>query len=349
MDIGSFLVQRVIIHEIPKARLREKKEHPIGFSDAPSPLDNAKRQYFRNRIVRSLDKSFDVERDPGESSPIPQLLLQLFDPEADDEAFVTQSKVIAAHLYNSQGGSSSAGLVAVVEGTIGSGKSPGRCLAILKLEMEPGVHIERTEINGKATYEVTVEEVTLTETTRVFKASLFPRFAELDDLRGVVSDDQLESTTIGRDIAEFFLCKFLGCRMTLIPSEQTKQFIERATRYFNTIDDDETKVRYEVALRAALESESPTLDVTEFARTYLREDDRDPFVNAFRDEGGRVSPFEKDASRVQAFIAKTWVILDNGVRLSGPPIEVEKTLAAIRTAVDENGDRIVRASVKFIR
>lgn len=191
--------------------------------------------------------------------------------------------------------------------------------------------------------------MTLTETTRVFKASLFPRFAELDDLRGVVSDDQLESTTIGRDIAEFFLCKFLGCRMTLIPSEQTKQFIERATRYFNTIDDDETKVRYEVALRAALESESPTLDVTEFARTYLREDDRDPFVNAFRDEGGRVSPFEKDASRVQAFIAKTWVILDNGVRLSGPPIEVEKTLAAIRTAVDENGDRIVRASVKFIR
>ena len=349
MDIGTFLVQRVIIHEIPKAKLSEKSEKPISYSDTPSPLDDAKRGYFRRRILRSLEKAFDVERDPAETSPVPMCLLTLFGEDADDETFVLMSKSIAGHLYACQGGSSSAGLVSLVEGTIGTGRRAGRCLAILKLEMEPGVHIEPVEVDGKRTFEVTVEDVTLTETTRVFKASLFPRFSELDKLGGLVSDDQLESPTIGRDIAEFFLRKFLGCRMALIPSEQTKQFIERAMRHFNSLDDDETKLRYEVALRAALESESPTLDVTEFARSYMKEADRDTFVNAFRDDEGRIAPIEKDLSRVQRFIDESWVILDNGVRLMGPPAEVEKTLTAIRTAVDEHGEPIVRASVKSTR
>ena len=145
VDIGTFIVNRVVIHQIPKARKSEKDENPVGYSDAPSPLDAGQRAYFRSRIIRSLQKAFDVERDASVVSPVPDLMLDYFVNHADDandDAFVAMSQEIAEHLHRSQGGSSSAGLVAVIDGTIGSGQRAGRCLAVLKLEMEPGVHPE---------------------------------------------------------------------------------------------------------------------------------------------------------------------------------------------------------------
>jgi len=349
MDIGTFFVLRVIIHEIPKSRLAEKDEHPIRFSDTPSPLDEAKKTYFRRRITRSLQHAFDVERDPMQPETVPALMVGFFLGTQTDEEFVSASQGIATHLHLSQGGSSSAGLVAMVEGTIGTGRQAGRCLAVLKLEMEPGVHIEQTEIDGKKTFEVTVEDVTLTETTRVFKASLFPRCKDATQLRGIVSDDQLESTTIGRDISEFFLKKFLGCRMAANPAELTKEFAEKATRYFNAIDDDEVKIHYEMALRAELGSPTPTINPEDFARQRLGTSDRDGFVALFRDTDGRVASIEKDVGRVQKLLDEAWVFLNNGVRLIGPPAAVERVITAIRTATTEDGELIAPTSIRKIR
>jgi hypothetical protein len=338
VDIGTFLVNRVIIHEIPEARMSEKDTNPVRYSDAPSPLDHGQRAYFRKRITRSLQKAFDVERDPGVDCPVPDLMQDYFvnhTDDDDDNAFVAMSQAIAEHLHRSQG------LVSVIEGTIGSGRRGGRCLAVLKLEMEPGVHVEQVEIGGKRTFQVTVEDVTLTETTRVFKASLFTRFSEVERLTGVVSDDQLESTTIGRDIAEFFLKRFLGCRMAMNPGEATKQFVEKSTGYFNDLPDEETIVRYQIALRSELESQTPTIDPTRFARTHLQPADRDGFLGMFRDEAGRVPTIPKDVERVSRLIGEAWAKLDNGVRLIGPPAEVEKVVTAVRVAVDEEGNLIV--------
>ena len=81
MDIGTFLVQRVIIHQIPQARKSEKADHEIGYSFAPSPLDNAKRIYFRKRITSSLQKAFDVVRDSNQPSTVPDLMLGFYTRE----------------------------------------------------------------------------------------------------------------------------------------------------------------------------------------------------------------------------------------------------------------------------
>jgi hypothetical protein len=349
MDIGTFLVQRVIIHQIPQARKSEKVDHEIGYSFAPSPLDNAKRTYFRKRITSSLQKAFDVVRDTNQPSTVPDLMLGFYEGTAEDDDFVLMSQGIAEHLYLEQGGISTAGLVAVVEGTIGSGKSPGKCLAILKLEMEPGIHIEEIEVDGKRTFEVTLEDVTLTEGTRVFKASLFPRFSDVDSVAGLVSDDQLESTTIGRDVAEFFLRKFLGCKMAPTPGESTKHFFSKAIEYFNTLSDDEAKLRYELLLRAELEKGTPTIDPTEFARENLATTDRDAFLQPLREDDGRVPVIQKDISRIAKFLKESWVFLDNGVRIMGPPEEVRQTVTAIRTAKDDKGELIVKARIKDSR
>jgi hypothetical protein len=349
VDIGTFFIQRAIIHQIPQAKRAAKAEHPILFSEAPSPLDDTKRTYFRKRIVRSLQNAFAVERDSDETSPVPGLMLAHFASSGEDADFVAMSQAIAAHLYACQGGSSSAGLAAVIEGTIASGDTPGKCLAILKLEMEPGIHIEQAIVDGKSTFEVTLEDVTLTETTRVFKAGLFPRFQEIVSLEGRVSDDQLESTTIGREIAEFFLCSFLGCRIRQTPSVQTKRFLESTTDFINGLSHDEVKLQYEVAVRAELESQTPILNPEEFARNYLLEGDRDDFVARFRSDDNTVETFVKDLDLIRAQVTKTWVEFDNGVRVTGPPEAVEQSVRAIRTATDDQGDPIVEARVRRVR
>ena len=349
MDIGTFIVQRVIIHQIPQAKKAEKDDHKIGYSYAPSPLDNPKRIYFRKRITSSLQKAFDVVRDPTQPNNVPTLIADFYNGQGDDDDFVLMSQGIAEHLHLNQGGNSSAGLVAVVEGTIGVGKPPGKCLAVLKLEMEPGIHIEEIEVNGKKTFEVTLENVTLTEGTRVFKASLFPRFTDIEHIAGLVSDDQLESTTIGRDVAEFFLHKFLGCKMAPTPGESTKQFFTKAIEYFNTLPDDEEKLRYELLLRAELEKQAPTIDPTVFARESLKVDNRDPFLESMKEPDGRIPIIQKDTSRIVRFLKESWVFLDNGVRIWGPPEQVRQTLTAIKTAKNEDGEPLIRVRIKDSR
>lgn len=343
MDIGTFYVQRVILHEIPKVNIADKGAHLPELADLETELDDTRRRYFQQRIRRSLQNGYAAERDPDEPSPVPGLLLEHFTAKPAIDDFVRISRDIAVHLHHSQGGSSPKGLIAVIEGTVTSGKDAGKCIAILKLEMEPGVHIEAQTVDGKVMYAVTLEDVTLTETTRVFKASLFPRFSNLGAMEGVVSDDQLDSSTVGREIAEYFLHGFLGCRIKMTPSIATKRFMEEANNFVNTLGDDDKKLRYETAVRAELESATPTLSPETIATKYFDAEDRDTFVARFRGDDNTVPTFPKDLDLVRSAMKRTWVELDNGVRVTGPPEAVQQTVHAIQSSES------LKATIKKVR
>jgi hypothetical protein len=347
MDIGTFMVQRAIIHQIPKARLSQKAESPPTLSELPSELDRLKISYFQNRIRRSLGKSFAVQHDPGTASPAPAFLLDFFSAQKD--RFVEVSRAMALHLHAIQGGSSSAGLLAVVEGTITSGTRAGKCLAVLKLEMEPGVRVEHILVNGKSTFQVEIEEVTLTETTRVFKAGVFPRFSDLTRLSGLVSDEQLDPTVMGREIAEFFLSRFLGCALAASPRVETKRYLEMAEGFLNRLDSDEKKLRYQVSIQADLLKPSDVVDPEGFAREHLDEDDRDLFLAPLRTQTGQVLRFRKDNELIRTRVGRSLVELDNGVHLSGPSEAVKLTVRAIEVAVDPvTQEPIVRARIRKV-
>jgi len=348
VDIDVFIVERAIVHQIPQAKRAEKATLLPTLADTPSKLDARRKTYFQRRIRRSLQNGFEVEHSPDAGSPVPALVVDFFKSTKTDR-FVEISQDIARHLHASQGGSSPSGLVAVLEGTIGAGKNAGKCLVVLKLEMEEGVHFELVEVNGKKTFEMEVEEVTLTDTTRVFKASLFERAAKLADVRGLVSDAQLESTTIGREIADYFLEKFLGCRIRHTPTVATKRYLETVEQFINELPSDDRKLRYEVALLSDLNSQSPTINPEAFARNHLDQSDRDLFLGRFREGDGRIPEIDKDIELVQAHVKRAWVELDNGVRVSGPPEAVQQTVAAVLAAVDKQGDRMVEAGIRKVR
>jgi hypothetical protein len=346
MDIGTFFVQRAIVHRVPQARVSEKDEVLPELADVETDLDMTRKAYFQRRIRRSLQNAFESERDTAEASPIPGLVVEFFDDK--DDRFVEISQEMARHLHQSQGGSSSAGLLAVVEGTIGTGDKPGKCLVVMKLEIEQGVHFEHVEIDGKRTFTMALEDITLTDSTRVFKASLFPRPGD-GGVMGLVSDDQLDSSTTGREVAEYFLKRFLGCRLRETAPIATKRFVESAISFVNTLEDDEKKVRYEAAIFSELNSNEPNVNPEELATKHLDVEDRDNFVARFREDDGRVRLIPKDIELVRSTVRRSWVELDNGVRVSGPPDAVQLAVQAIREATDEKGHRLVSAGIKKVR
>lgn len=355
MDIGTFAITRVIIHKIPRAKLSDKTTTPAELSDLVTALDADQRNYFEKRIKSSMQKAFEVvwDSETDSPSPVPAAIMGCFDDSTyDEEQFVEQSRLIATHLHSKQLGGSPSGLLTVAEGTIGSGATGaiiGRCIVVLKLELESGISVDTVQTGGKSSLKVRIEDVTLTETTRVFKAGLFNRFNTLPDLKGWVSDAQLGSATAGRVIADFFLEDFLGCAMKETDEVVTMKFAAAADDFTDSITDEEKKFRYLTAIRSELESNNPTLDPEKLANDHFDVDDRDNFINRFKLADGQIQQIHKNIDLIRREVTRTWVDFDDGVRVTGPPEAVERYMAAIRGATNALGDPIITSGIKKIR
>ena len=201
LDLGTFFVQQVVIHRVPKARIGKKADSRPWLSEMPSVLTNDLKLYFRNRITSSLNtQRFKVvytplpaptntapqepppSPSPGERPPlpIPQLILDYFGSDRGD--LVPISQKMAQYLYDMQGGSSSEGLLAVVDAVIGSGTNAGACLVLLKLEDDPALSVTEVETPEGRTMQVELHNVTLPQKAKVFKVALFPRVNSLGAL-----------------------------------------------------------------------------------------------------------------------------------------------------------------------
>jgi 37-kD nucleoid-associated bacterial protein len=343
MDLGTFFVNQVIVHQIPKALVAEKATVQPALSQVPSELTNRLRTYFRERINASLRRSqFAIERHPDYASPVPQGVVEFFTTNGDN--LVPMSQTVAQHLFAVQTGTSSAGILAVIDGTIGSGAKAGKCLAILKLEMDAALRIEPTEVNGQATFDLHVNEVTLNENATVFKAALFERVADLASVRGVASDHQRDESRYGSEVASFFL-RFLGCRLATTAERATKEYIERVDEFVNTIiAEPEKKLRYELAALAELGSQSTQIDPQTFAQSHIDPEDRDTFISLFRQEDGSIPIVTKDNSLIRNRLTTAYIEFANGLRLSGPrqameEVQIDGQQTVIPSAVRHVGRR----------
>lgn len=328
MDFGTFIVNAVVIHQVPAVKKSDQDGAGPNLSDVPSTLDNPRKNYFRQKIVRSLSTApFKVVRDEESTSPVPAGVVQFFNSNGAD--LIPVSQEMARHLFACQHGGMSNGLLAVVDALID--EQP--CLVVLKLEEERGVQIHEVQQGGNRTFEVELlEGLTLTEGTRVFKAGLFPKTIELATVTGTVSDNQ-RGYTPTVEVADFFLSRFLGCRLESTAEVQTRRFFDAAEDWVNSIEDDEKKAQYELALLAEMNSQSNTIDPKGFAENHLDAEDRDDFTQQFAAEDGSVPHVQKDTALVNQRIRQMMVEYVNGLRLTGTP----EASNSVKIAHDEDG------------
>ncbi|MDX6699541.1 MAG: hypothetical protein QOE65_2938 [Solirubrobacteraceae bacterium] len=286
-------------------------------SSAISPVDDDLKDYFRTRIVESLSlAAFEVVADPSIQSPTPTLVHEHFTSRSSD--FVEVSKALGRHLFAAQQKvASSPGLLVVVRGEVDTGP----CLAVLKLQKEEGVRLERTGSAGQETYSVEhLRQLMLTNTTRVFKVALFESAEVVDsiDVHGSVSDKQ-RAFRPEKQVADFFLHDFLGCRVRDNPAQTTSLYFHRLEKFINTqIADPEKRATYHRALLTDMASKAPQVQPKRFAEDHIDEADQPSLASYLQAEGVSSSrPFDKDIELITSRLKEEEYILRSGIRVRG--------------------------------
>lgn len=314
-DLARLHADRVIVHEVPRRSAREGGDPPT-LSEVDSRLTPVLRNYFREKIAVSINQAaYDAVFDPDTTSPVPDLIRPLLLQQGGD--FVTASQRMAQHLYGCQGGISPPGLLVVVSGNI----ADDPCLAVLKLEKEEGVRVNRAERDGRQTFVIElVPDLMLTRATKVFKVGVFLRDgATARSIKAKVADQQ-RGYRPRTEVADFFLRRFLGCKLREEPNVATKRFFEASERFINReVEDPETKARYQIALMAELGNEEPDLNPHRFAQRAFAVRDRQRYVTYMAGEGVPAEPFPKDTHLIDAHLKRMQVDFESGLSILGKP------------------------------
>jgi hypothetical protein len=333
MDLSTFEVRQVVVHDVPLPG----DPTSLVLTDAPVSLDQQLREYFRDKVVGSLGASgLDIVADSTADSTARDNARQI---AADGRpALVSCSQRLAEHLYAIQSGRNSAGLLAVILGSI----EGSACVAILKLEREQGVHVEIRTERGRQVIDLEfLRDLTLTDKTRVFKTALvaFRDRSRAESLFGFASDDQ-RSRAQAATVAEFFLHTFLGCELAVNPERTTLAFTEAAQRFITEdVASPQKQARYQVALMARLEDEALDLNPQAFAARSLDQTDRSKFLRRVKDAGlDPERPFQKNLDLVS--LRGFRIVFEHGMILIGGRDDLEERVRTPATNSPRGGTEI---------
>jgi hypothetical protein len=336
-DLGLLAVKSVIFHEVPHRTRKDAGSGPV-LSEVESPITPEIKAYLRDRVSRSLgsSRSFDIEFDPNSSSPVPALI-KAYVAKATATEFVRISQEMAVHLYTIQTGSNPGGLLALVDCDVGSNPS----VALLKIEKEEGARLQQDLLGGKKTFNVLhFRDLILTENTRLFKIASFVRTGE--DFDSAASDHQ-RGYTPHTEVADFFLRKFLGCKLLEDAHVATKKFYEYSMDFLNTnLKDDPVKlVKCVNHLVSELSSEQGRIDPRKFAEKYLPLKQRQKFLTHLEEHGLGTRSFPMETSLIAPRLRHHLLEFRSGIRVVTPTEGSEEHIKLERL---ESGE--VRAEIR---
>jgi hypothetical protein len=257
-DLMTLEIARIIFHDVP-SKPKKSEIQPV-LSEVETEIDGQKIVHVRDRLKIALGspRAYLIRFDPNSSSPVPGLIRQATAVVLSSEQFVAVSKKIALHLFDHHSGTTSPGLLAIMDCAVHGEQA----LAILKLERKSGARLEPIKRNGKRTFDLSVfDDLVLNQDTRFFKNALFHRAGPGDDeFAALACDDQADH------MATFWRA-FLGCSLIELPRISTQKFFDASMEYIsNAVTDPiEKTVIYEAVL-SELKSQKPTFAPKTFIR-----------------------------------------------------------------------------------
>ncbi len=338
-DFGTLHIERLIVHDIPVRSWANASEPTLSETD--SVLTTELRNYFREKITKSMAAAAcEVIFDTESASPISSIVSsRLVTGEID---FIAASWEVARHLHQTQTGINPAGLLIVVEATIDDKDA----LVILKLEREDGVRVQQQEIDGKKTFSVEhIRDLMFTGKTKVFKAALFVQDGEGFDSVGISVSDKQNGAKRGSEIADFFLKRFLGCKLREAPDVVTQRFFEAAQTFINEkVTDPENKAKYQIALMATLNNQQDDVRPWHFAEENLAIRDRDEFIHTLDENQVPTQQFPKDVAGLEPILRKLQMSFQSGIVLVASPQAYEDH---VKTSELEDGNSHVEITDKL--
>jgi hypothetical protein len=333
-DFGTFKINDVIMHGIPKARREEKGTVLPDLTDAAIDLQPQDRSYLNLRMRTTLGGyARPVVESDDEDCPTPALVKGLLNGTED---LVASSRAIAQLMHEKQAGISSPGLLLVVEGELDGDKA----LLIAKIEHEQGMRVELTEnAAGQRVFEAEfLKNLIFGQNTKVFKVGVFSDVDESDRLRGHVVDIQQQS----HGVALFFVNRVLGCEFTQRADVLTERFKRTAEKWINTqISDPERQATYEIAILSELKKPSATIAVGGFAQEHIADaDERESFLSVMESAGLPKAPMPKDTALIESSIRRVKIQTKRNATILVPPDMKDDGSLTIEDRDDDNRAQI---------
>jgi hypothetical protein len=330
-DLALLVVNKVIIHEVPKHSKQGGGNAPI-YSEVESPLDADLAMFFHGKMITSLrsNKSFDICIDPVCASPVPGLLTRHLG--SDGNEFVEITKRIAEHLYNIQDGTNPGGLLAVLDCSINGNQA----LGLIKLEKEEGVRLEQQLHENQRTFDLHIlRDLVLTEHTRVYKLALFIATPGDEGAYDAAASDNQTGYGSYNEVASFFLSRFLGCKLQKEPVIATKHFYEATEAFINEqVEDPMVRVQYHNHVVSEMLSQAPVVSTEQFAENCFPADLRQGFVNHLESKEVPAN-FPKNNAAIEKKLKKTLYEFHSGIRVIAPN---DLTDGRIKITNLENGE-----------
>jgi hypothetical protein len=341
-QLATLRIRHLIIHDVPNSRLSAGQGPTL--SEAETELDAQRIQHLKNRLVSAIASkaAYDVVFLEETRSPVPQAV-NTFTRRFSTEEFVERSQELARYLHDMQFGVISSGLLAVMDAAIGGHSA----VVVMKIERQEGFQLELTRREGKSTFSIEVlDNLVLTEGTRLFKAALFERTGE-EEFAAAASDSQKVVSTAD-DVARFWL-RFLGCTVSEQPRVRTARFFNTVVGFANEVVTDgvERNTLYE-HLVSELKSQRHAVSPRRFMEDYLPGDLRPAFQRFLEEKKVPMTQFTKDLEDVRSQLKRRTLITTRGVNITAPVAEdgmIEEGLIDVgdaRIVVNDSLERVGR-------
>jgi len=319
-DLAKLRIQRTIFDDVPNRPKGSTKE-PV-LADLETQVDAKRGEMLRRRMVQVLGSrsAYPVEFSPDTGSAVPHEVRSYTSNPGSSDQFVEMSKRLAGFLFEQHTGATSPGLLCVMD--VVSGGHQG--LALLKLEREEGAELQSRVENGKRIFDMSVlDNLILTEGTRLFKTGVFLRIGpDDDDFKAAACEGQRTVVTSG-DVARFWL-RYLGCRFTEEPRVSTQKWFEASICFANEqVTDPILKNDLYEHIQSELKSSRATVSPRKFIEDYLPEKYQQGYKNFLKDRGVPTHAFQKDIADIKGRLRRLAYHTAKGVSVTVPEEEAQ--------------------------
>ncbi len=338
-DLATLTTRRLIFHDVP-ANKRGEHVEPV-LADAETKIDARRRQHLQDRLTRVITSSaaYPVRFVVDSASPVPQAVREYTAGSGSAAKFVKMSQLLANYLFALQGGAMSPGLLTVID-VVADGR-PG--IVLMKLEREAGAQLQMITRHGKRSFDMSVlDNLVLTDGTRLFKTGMFIRVGKGDDdLKSAVCDSQRHVVTPD-DVARFWR-RFLGVTVIEEPRVATERFFTSVTDFIREwVTDPVAKNDIYEHLHSEMKSKQKAFMPKKFLQDYVSEDYRKPLEQFLKERNVALVKFEKDLSDLGSRLKRRLYTTDKGATVTVP--EGEEQLVVV-----EKDAIIVNDSLKSVR
>jgi len=320
-ELATMVIRHVIFHDVPTAVKGAEGVTPT-LSEVETDIDAPRKQMLKKKLTQVLNSSraYPVHFRPVTSSPVPTEVRKLT-LKCTPRTFVESSQLLANHLFEQHIGSVSPGLLCVID-VAAEGKS---AIIMMKLEREEGAQLELSKKEGKKTFAMSVlDNLVLTDGTRLFKSAMFLRTGTGDDDFSATACDSQLSVTSSSDVAKFWL-KFLGCEFLVEPRIATQQFFDSTVKFVNdVVTDPMEKSHIYDALLTDIKSNKTTFSPKQFIEEHLPPEYHNPFKEHLKTHNVPMTTFNKDISDIQTRLRRRAWSTASGAMVSVPEEAAEK-------------------------